>query len=243
MAWIKVEIGLDSRREVVLIASALETDRRTTVGHLVAFWSWADGETTDGRLVGMTPTLIDEIIQVQGFADALLDDQVGWLLRYEGGLELPKYDKHHSQAAKTRALDSSRKSVSRRDPVRIDNGQDTDQRRGDKRREERKTKTPQPPKGGLWFGLEIPSELNTEPTRKAMVDWETYRRGLGRGKWSELSAKKCLTKMIGWGSARTIAAIDLSIANGWQGMYEDSKVVAASQPAPKLSDRAKGYTK
>lgn len=124
MAWIKVGVGLDTRREVVLLASRLERDRDGMVGLLVRFWSWADGETADGKLPGMTLELIDSIVGCTGFAAALLESDIGWLTRDNGCLELPKYDKHHSRAAKTRAMDAAKKSRQRRDTGGTETGLD-----------------------------------------------------------------------------------------------------------------------
>lgn len=73
---------------------------------------------------------------------------------------------------------------------------------------------------GLWFGIEIPPTIDMPDFRSAMVDWEQHRSVRGKKTWTQLAATKCMNKLDRMGAARAVAAIDNSIAGGYQGLYE-----------------------
>lgn len=109
--WIKWMKGLSRRREVLAVARNLGVDRRIVACACMEFWEWADGETTTGHIDDLTTDDIDSHLGITGFASALCT--VGWLEIRNGGIQLPRWDRHNNRSAKERALDSSRKAVVR----------------------------------------------------------------------------------------------------------------------------------
>lgn len=110
MSWIKVEIGLKDKPEVVRMASALKADEDTIVGKLICLWGWANANSEDGSFL-MPADWIDRFLGVPGFYQAMVS--VGWLEVSEQGFAFPSYDRHNSSSAKRRALDAERKRVVR----------------------------------------------------------------------------------------------------------------------------------
>lgn len=67
--------------------------------------------------------------------------------------------------------------------------------------------------------IELPSELNTPECRQALDDWQEHRRQL-RKPLNALAVGKLLKEWSKKGAGRFVAAVDHSIANGWQGIFE-----------------------
>jgi len=65
----------------------------------------------------------------------------------------------------------------------------------------------------------LPENLNTEDFKKAWGDWNEHRLEIKK-KITPLQAKALLKKMSIWGSEETIARINQSIENGYQGLFE-----------------------
>jgi hypothetical protein len=106
--WIKMRADLHTDPDVARIAAALAVDRYSVIGRLHAFWSWADKHAVDGRVDGATPQFVDEIVQTQGYAQALSD--IGWLKFDAKGLVIPKFERHNGSSAKQRALKNQRQA-------------------------------------------------------------------------------------------------------------------------------------
>ncbi len=105
--WLKMECDTPEKPEVMALTAALGwTDTDLTVGKLFKLWRWFDKHTVDGNAVGVTTALLDVQIGVTGFCDKLI--AVGWLEVHEGGLRLPKFDRHNGNTAKSRSLTAKR---------------------------------------------------------------------------------------------------------------------------------------
>lgn len=105
--WIKLEVSTPEKSEVLAITASMGwDDADLTVGKLFRMWRWFDQHTIDGNAVRVTPALLDRIVGVSGFCDAV--QQVGWLLITEDGVMLPKFDRHNGSSAKARAQTSKR---------------------------------------------------------------------------------------------------------------------------------------
>lgn len=109
--WIKVEITSSQKIEVLTIADILDMDEHMVFGKLVILWCWADANTVDGHADNVTKRMIDRVVSHQGFADAMLDERVGWLLEdKKGSLSFSNFDRHNGKGAKKRATDARRKA-------------------------------------------------------------------------------------------------------------------------------------
>lgn len=91
---------------------------------------------------------------------------------------------------------------------------------------------------GLWtldsgFCASLPEVLNTERFKSAWRDWEEHRRQI-RKKLTPKAVELAVQKLAEMGHDRAIAAIEHSIANGWQGIFEPDRPLNGSKlGAPK----------
>ncbi len=113
-SWIKVEVTTYQKIEVLTIADLLDIEPHCAFGKLVVLWCWADVNTIDGHANGVTKILIDSVVGLKGFAEAMLDSRVGWLREEgDGMLFFTNFDRHNGKGAKKRSVDARRKSLSR----------------------------------------------------------------------------------------------------------------------------------
>lgn len=130
--WMKIELELPDKPEVHSIASMLNIDPDAVVGKLIRIWQWFDKHTTDGNAFGVTYSLPDRISGVSGFAEAMVF--VGWLEQNDKTLTMPKFDRHTSNSAKTRAQTQKR-------VAKLRNADAVTESLPEKRREEKKKDT------------------------------------------------------------------------------------------------------
>ena len=106
MAWLKIEHDTLDKPEVMHIANILGIDLDSAFGKCVRVWRWFDLHTKDGYAPGATFAQLDQHIGVTGVCAAM--HAAGWLLSTDDGIEIPKFHKHISQSAKTRASSAVR---------------------------------------------------------------------------------------------------------------------------------------
>lgn len=106
--WIKMRVDLSDDPAVFRLASLLECNRFCVVGQLHAFWSWVSRHSVDGHVDGANFSLVDEIVNREGFADALFS--IGWISRTESGIEVPKFSRHNGSSGKTREQKNARQA-------------------------------------------------------------------------------------------------------------------------------------
>ena len=111
LAWVKRTKGLSSKREILIMANFLAVDRRMVAGVFMDWIDWADEETTDGFIDGMTVDQIDTVVNYENFGRALL--LVDWIKEDNRGLYIVNFDRHNGESAKKRALDQRRQAVMR----------------------------------------------------------------------------------------------------------------------------------
>jgi hypothetical protein len=116
--WIKWVKGLVRRREILAVANKLGTDRRIAACLCMELWEWADENTIDGHVEGVTAGDIDGIVAWDGFSLAV--ESVGWLRIHEGGCSFPRWDRHNGKSAKRRALSAERTDKSRKKKALIE---------------------------------------------------------------------------------------------------------------------------
>lgn len=155
--WIKMEMDLPEKPEVIRMACLLSMDRFAIVGRLHRVWSWWNKHSVDGHAPGVTETFLDELAGCDGFSAALRE--VDWLQARSGSLAVPHFDRHNGQSAKTRAQANERKKVSRtkRDGCHASSVTKT---RPEKRREEKREGNaahPPPSEDGEGAGIARPT--------------------------------------------------------------------------------------
>lgn len=257
--WIKWVKGLVDRREVVVIAQALSMDRRMVAGCLMQLWEWADDnvdfsvhvvseicpqsvrglsetcpetvheESAFCHLPFLEPSFVDELLCVDGFADAMI--KAGWLHHSDAGLTFPNAERHNGKSAKKRAIDNIRKQMDREkssetsrtktgrasDKSRTRRGQKTDKprTREEKRREEnKKEENPPPP-------LVFPASIDAEECKEAWAKWIQYKREIKDSYKSRTSEQEMINRLAPMGKDKFVQAINHSIARGWKGIFPD----------------------
>jgi len=114
-SWLKLRHDLIDAPEIRRLSRACGVTRDDVYGKLFRLWSWFDRHSHNGRVADETGELVDEIVGLSGFAQALVS--VGWLAEDQGGIVIPNWDRHNSETAKQRALDASRKAAARDETI------------------------------------------------------------------------------------------------------------------------------
>ena len=120
--WLKMRHDLADDPAVIRAAADLGIDEDSVLGKCFRLWCWVDRHTTDGRADGIGLPWVDRLARCDGFGAALV--RAGWLEESDSGLCFPKFDRHCSDTAKQRALDSRLKAGKR--DVRQRSGQQPD---------------------------------------------------------------------------------------------------------------------
>ncbi|SEH97444.1 hypothetical protein [Akkermansia glycaniphila] len=111
-SWLKIEVTLPDKEEVLKMARMLKMkDTDTVVGKLIRLWAWADLQTVDGGRMGTSEAHIDRTVCCKGFAHALR--AVGWLTGVDDELCFPNFARHNGETAKARAESARRMAKSR----------------------------------------------------------------------------------------------------------------------------------
>jgi hypothetical protein len=136
--WLKVNLDIHEKPEVMEMASMLSMNVLDVVGRLIRVWAWFDKNTENGHAKRVTYVTVDHFVGHTGFAEAM--NMVGWLEQEGAGLSIPNFDRHNGESAKKRALaaERQRKSRSQKD-VTLSQKSVT---REEKRREEIKSSRP-----------------------------------------------------------------------------------------------------
>lgn len=224
--WIKMRSSLWDHPKVVRIVSAICPQgvrdlsvRCKIVGALFRTWALADAHTSDGILDGYDADALDAAVGIEGWALNL--QHVGWLTVEPQRLIVPRFEEHNGQSAKRRAEDAARKNrvrkMSEERPQNVRSVADKKRTREEKRREDKNTKGVNPLKPPAH---DIPAALDCALFRAAWADFLAHRNET-RKPLRPTGIKALLAKLEGWGSDRAVAAIRHSIANGWQGIFEE----------------------
>jgi hypothetical protein len=104
--WIKMELATPNKPETLSIAARLKITADEAFGRCFRAWAWAQANTTDGRIPGVTYAMLDWIVGLPGFAEAMA--AAGWLVAEADGITIPNFERHMGQGAKARALAAGR---------------------------------------------------------------------------------------------------------------------------------------
>lgn len=109
--WIKMRKDLRGDPAVILLRAQLGLTSRETIGLLHEFWSWADSNVVDGEAQGLTPELLDLMMEAPGFSVAM--EKVRWLTTTPTGISIPNFERHLGNGAKRRSLTAARAGACR----------------------------------------------------------------------------------------------------------------------------------
>lgn len=112
MEWIAACKNLPKKREVLAVARATGKSAKDVASILLFdLWAWADDETIDGLIPGVSVAQLTELGQDSHFWESVA--KVGWLKDTPQGLFIPNFTRWMGESAKKRLMNSRRKSVSR----------------------------------------------------------------------------------------------------------------------------------
>lgn len=266
--WIPVLTSLPRSPKVAAIARALGLPRGdSAVGPVLKAWIWAGESSADGSLTGARLADLDEAAGCPGLGTAML--AVGWLEDGPGGLTFPEWDRYNSLGAKARLGKNRRQaewraSVDGHVDGHVDAAPSTKtstteekRERTEEKRTERDTEPPRSPPADAgppsaassgsrsprkvlkpWEG-EIPSQLRGDRFEALWETWLTYRREEKRKPVTQISGNLALKALAGFGLERACAAIEYTIAMGWQGIREAEPQRNGKGQATDFDDDAK----
>lgn len=187
--WMKIEVALPEKPEVWQIAGILRTDADAVVGKLFKVWRWFDTHTVDGNALGVTYSLIDSIVSVTGFGEAMA--LVGWLEQDGSILRLPHFDRHNGKTAKNRALTAKRvaKSKEKGNAKGNDDSVTSALPREEKRREEERASLPP---DGCPHSEIVDLYHEVLPANPRIKSWTGKRQSNLRTRWREDSKRQSL---------------------------------------------------
>lgn len=110
VVWTK---GLAKKSEVVRIATATGLDRRQVAGTLMELWEWAEDQTEDGHIPGVSVRNLSALIADTNGALWSAMQSVGWLRETDAGIFLPNFERWMGRSAKRRLRENQRKSEER----------------------------------------------------------------------------------------------------------------------------------
>ncbi len=122
--WLRIRLDIFRDPAVIRLAELMMTDRATTVGMLVHFWSWCNEQSDNGH-VNVTAEFVDSHVahvakrpprKAKTFVNSMVF--VGWLALEEiDGVEVvavPEFERYMSESSKKRALERIRKESVRK---------------------------------------------------------------------------------------------------------------------------------
>lgn len=188
--WIKIRTSLVRDGRVRIVSRKCHAPNASVVGALVTLWCLADEHSDEnGSLFGWTKEDIDQFVELPGFCDSLPSD---WIDLSGEFVNLPNYQEHNGQTAKSRAQASKRQKLSR-------SQRDKSVTREEKRREENITPIIPLPESVLTW-VDYRKQIK-KPLKQPTIDGLVKRHGE-------------------WGESRFAAAVKNSIEQGYQGLFE-----------------------
>lgn len=234
--WIKFELATPDKPEVWAIAAALSIDPDAVVGKLMRVWGWFDQQTEKGNAPSVSKMLLDRLVGVNGFCNAVVD--AGWMMDDGKTLSLPHFDRHNGKTAKNRATTAKRVASFKNKLIKSNdeaNAQVTTAPlpREENRREENILKdiTPTaPPATPKKIELDY-SSWPDQPSPQVMTDWLAMRKRL-KANVSQTVINRFATELH---KARTFGyTVDQCLAEcvtrNWRG-FEVAWMQNSKQPA------------
>lgn len=106
--WIKFQNSTPDKPEIWAIADTLGIDPDAVVGKLLRVWIWFDEHTEKGNAPSVTKLLLDRLVGVTGFCDAVIFS--GWMAEKNSKISLPNFTRHNGKTAKNRSMTALRVS-------------------------------------------------------------------------------------------------------------------------------------
>jgi hypothetical protein len=220
--WIKMRTDLQDDPRVRFVAKRCGCNALTVTGALHALWSLADAHTVDGRMIGYDAADLDARIGLPGFAAALAAREVGWLEIGDGYLQIPRFSEHNGKSAKARAETAKRVRHHREtsnvtlkplqepaESVTPSSSLSSSSSHSSKHKVKKFADTDDPP---------LPLALQGKEFRAAWASWIADRAARGK-RMTVRGAELQISELMRMDAAAAVAAINISIANGWTGIF------------------------
>jgi hypothetical protein len=111
--WIPWEIGLERKREVLRMAVKLGLPATDVAGRCMVVWAWAQDQTEDGIVEGVSPAMVSAATGLPGIAEAMAEE--GWLVWDGRFLTCANWDRWNGESAKKRVKNAERQRKYRTD--------------------------------------------------------------------------------------------------------------------------------
>jgi len=187
---------------------------------------------------GLTPEALKALCRFPGHANKLESSLVasGFVRREGTLLNVTNWDTYNASliAAWGNGSKGGRPKGSKNPTVT--NGKPTGNPRVSEKRRGEKKKPPLSPKGE---GVVFPQELDSDRFRDAWFQWERHRKELKVKAYTPTGVARQFKKLAELGEDRAVAAIDFSIRQNYQGVYEPKE---ANEQATKEPFRQKIMT-
>lgn len=116
-AWIKVCVSTPRNPKLSAMARVMGVSRATVLGHCIDLWTWADSQTADGFISGVT---FADIVEAAGvpmdFCRAMASEEIHWMWETLAGDErgsgvlLHNWQHHNGTCTKKRSQEATRQS-------------------------------------------------------------------------------------------------------------------------------------
>ena len=105
--WIPWVVGLQQKSEVVRMAKACGVHPYEMAARCMIVWSWAQEQTVDGIVHGLSPADVSSTVGIPGMGEVL--ESVGWLVDVGDAIAFPNWERFNGRPAKARLLAAERK--------------------------------------------------------------------------------------------------------------------------------------
>ncbi len=95
------------KREVMLIAKRQQVTPRDAAARCMEVWEWAQEQSIDGLIMGLEPSDVSTAVAIPGIGEAM--EGAGWILRGNGFIQFPNWERFNSKCAKARLINAERK--------------------------------------------------------------------------------------------------------------------------------------
>lgn len=85
---------------------------------------------------------------------------------------------------------------------------------------------------------DFPENLCTQEFHETWLDYVEYRQQR-KPKLTAIGMKRLLGRLAKWGNERAVAALDYSMAQGWQGVFEEKGADTAIQSLRRFVERGR----
>ena len=190
----------------------------------VRLWAYAADNQADGNFAGYIPEELASALGYTGDANAMLEAllQAGFL---DEGLQIHDWDEHNGYHASYH--ERAKKAAAARWKTPPPTPPCTDKNR-------RETSI-------ACSMLQAFSSLNTEAFVVAWTEYEQYRRERRLSVLKASSVKRQFKEMDQWGEPKAITAIQETIKNGWQGIFEPKQANGSTSKPRNRSSVARSH--